>query len=132
VECEPGKYRNPETGRCRSVETADVLTPCKEGQYRSPETNRCRSVASAASTPAPCQPNQERNPETNRCRKKAASGIPESAFAVEPIKETGKAFAGWWVLGGLGTLAVGRGVWEWRSEMLAGIRKTTSFFTSGK
>jgi len=131
-DCGPGKYRSPETNRCRKVEAADVLTPCKSGQYRNPETGRCRSLASAASVPTPCKPDQERNPETNRCRKKPAAGIPESAFAVEPIKETGKAFAGWWVLGGLGTLAVGRGAWEWRSEMLAGIRKIASFFTSGK
>lgn len=132
VECGPGKYRNPETNRCRAIEVADLLTPCKEGQYRNPETNRCRSIATAASSLTPCRPDQERNPETNRCRKKVAASIPESAFAVEPFQETGKAFVGWWALGGIGTLALGRGVWEWRSEMLAGIRKIASFFTSGK
>ena len=132
TDCGPGKYRNPETNRCRTIELASVLTPCKEGQYRSPETNRCRSVALATNTPTPCKPDQERNPETNRCRKKAAVGIPESAFAVEPMKETGKAFVGWWALGGIGTLAIGRGAWEWRNEMLTGIRKVISFLTSGK
>jgi hypothetical protein len=60
------------------------------------------------------------------------SNVPNSAFAVEPILETGKAFTGWWALGGVGALAAGRGGWAWRREMLSGIRKLGSFFTSNK
>lgn len=72
--CAAGKYRNPETNRCRNLETAvSTLKPCDENQYRNPETNRCRNVASASSNLVPCKPGQERNPETNRCRSIAGS-----------------------------------------------------------
>lgn len=68
--CEPGKQRNIETGRCRSIVTAS-LTPCAPGEERNVTTNRCRKVQ-AASELAPCQAGYERNPETNRCRKVAS------------------------------------------------------------
>jgi hypothetical protein len=159
--CRDGQYRSEETNRCRNIAVANnVLTPCKEGQYRSEETNRCRSIATAAAailkpcaddqfrnpasgrckkiassddaTPADCGEGRERNPETHRCRNVLSKAVPPAAFAVEPIKETGKAFIGWWALGGVGVAALGYGVWEWRREMLAGIRKAGSLFTSGK
>ncbi len=67
--CTAGKYRSPETNRCRSIETAtSVLTACKADEFRNPETNRCKKIA-AVSTLADCPVGQERNPETNRCRK---------------------------------------------------------------
>lgn len=70
ADCGAGKYRSPETNRCRNITTADaVLTPCDPGQYRNPETNRCRSATSAPATLAACAPGQQRNLETNRCRK---------------------------------------------------------------
>lgn len=66
--CPAGKYRNPDTNRCRSIETAvSQLKPCDEDEFRNPETNRCKKVAT--STLAACAVGQERNPETNRCRK---------------------------------------------------------------
>lgn len=69
AECPAGKYRNPETNRCRSIEEAvNALAACPEGQVRNPETNRCRSMVLAASALVPCKEGQERNPETNRCR----------------------------------------------------------------
>lgn len=132
--CKSGQYRSPETNRCRknaSLETT-LLKPCLANQYRSPETNRCRNLASTATSQLkPCSPGQERNPTTNRCRK-LASDVPRSAFSVEPVTDAGKAFAGWWALGGVGTLAVGYGIWEWRHEAMGGIRKVGTFFTSGK
>jgi hypothetical protein len=65
--CPEGKYRNPETNRCRNIETAvSLLSSCDEDEYRNPETNRCRKITT--STLVPCQPNQVRNPVTNRCR----------------------------------------------------------------
>lgn len=69
--CPEGKFRNPETNRCKSiVSTVQGLTPCKVGQERNPETNRCRSVTGVLSSSlVPCQAGYERNPETNRCRK---------------------------------------------------------------
>lgn len=160
VPCREGQYRSEETNRCRTVTTTAGLTPCKEGQYRSEETNRCRSIALAAAavlkpcaddqfrnptsgrckkiassddaTSADCGEGRERNPETHRCRNVLSKTIPAAAFAVEPIKEAGKAFVGWWALGGVGVAALGYGAWEWRREMLAGIRKVSTLFTSGK
>jgi hypothetical protein len=130
-ECETGKYRNPETGRCKTIEVVDVVTPCRTDQYRSVDTNRCRSVTSATATLAPCKDNQERNTETNRCRV-TASVVPAVDYSVEPTKEATSAFTGWWVLGGIGLLGLGYAGWEWRSELRMMIRKTGSFFQTGK
>lgn len=149
--CRDDQYRSEETNRCRNITSANTPAPCKEGQYRSEETNRCRSIASAAvAVLKPCADDQfrspitnrcrkiasnddialadcgegrERNPETHRCRNVKDSKVPDAAFAVAPIKETGKAFIGWWALGGVGLLALGYGVWEWRTEIRSGIRK---------
>lgn len=72
--CPAGKYRSPETNRCRSIElTANELTPCDPGETRSPETNRCRKVALASASLAACDEGEERNPATNRCRKVVAT-----------------------------------------------------------
>lgn len=67
--CAPGKYRSPETNRCRNIEVEAGLMACDSGQERNPETNRCRKVAPATTSLAPCAADQVRNPETNRCRK---------------------------------------------------------------
>lgn len=73
-ECPEGKYRNPETNRCKNIESIDVvLSSCDEGQVRNPATNRCKKLASTSSSLTPCGPGQERNPETNRCRKISSS-----------------------------------------------------------
>ena len=125
--CDSGQYRNPETGRCRKVITADVAQPCKEGQYRSEETNRCRNITTAAAELAACKEGQERNPETNRCRNITAKAVPDAAFAVQPIADSAKAFAGWWALGGVGALAVGYAGWEWRRELGAFMRRILPF-----
>lgn len=132
IPCRSDQYRSAETNRCRSIASAATnLTPCKPGQARNPETNRCRSLATAISSLTPCKANQERNPETNRCRNKISS-IPDAAFAVEPVKEAGKAFVGWWALGGVGALALGYGAWEWRREVFGGLRKVGSFIAGRK
>lgn len=159
--CRDDQYRSEETGRCRTVAAAKVLTPCREGQYRSEDTNRCRSIAATvASVLKPCADNQfrnpesgrckkiassdelaladcgegrERNPETNRCRNsKTVASIPDAAFAIESVKDTAQAFVGWWALGGIGLLALGYGVWEWRREVAVLFGRLTAFFHSGK
>ncbi len=81
--CEDGQERNPATNRCRSVSSGSSrsLVPCKPGQERNPATNRCRSIATAASSLKPCKPDQFRNPETNRCKKK------DSGDGLKPCKE---------------------------------------------
>jgi hypothetical protein len=133
VPCKEGQYRSEETNRCRSIaSTASTLTPCKEGQERNPETNRCRLVAGVSTELKPCEPGQERNPDTNRCRKVTGGDIPGAAFAVQETPESGGSFVGWWALAGVGALAAGYGVWEWRRELWSGIRKIGTFFTSSK
>lgn len=127
--CSEGQYRNPETGRCRKIVTT-TLTPCKEDQYRSEETNRCRAITTA-STQKPCKDNQYRSEETNRCRTLTATSVPESSFAVQPIKDAGMAFIGWWALGGVSLLAIGYAGWEWRREIAHGFGAVVSRF-SGK
>jgi hypothetical protein len=129
--CRDGQYRSEITHRCRNIALAGgTLTPCKDDQYRSEATNRCRTIATAASTLKPCAPGQERNPDTNRCRKVASTSIPDAAFAVQPVKETGKAFVGWWALGGVGLIALAYAGWEWRREVVHVIRKVGEFVTS--
>lgn len=73
--CPEGQERNPTTNRCRSKvsTTSTTLTPCNEGQERNPATNRCRSIASAVAELLPCDEGYERNPTTNRCRKVLAA-----------------------------------------------------------
>lgn len=133
VPCKPGQERSVETNRCRSTASAtSTLTPCKEGQVRNPETNRCRSATSASTELKPCKPGQERNAETNRCRNIKGGDIPGAAFAVQDVADSLGTFAGWWALAGVGALAVGYGVWEWRREIWNGIRKVGTFFTSSK
>lgn len=67
--CPVGKYRNPETGRCRTIEEAvNALAACAEGQYRNPATNRCKQLIATTAALKPCAEGQERNPATNRCR----------------------------------------------------------------
>lgn len=73
-ECPVGKYRNPDTNRCRTIEEAvNALAVCPEGQVRNPDTNRCRSIALANSSLVPCKEGQERNLDTNRCRSIASA-----------------------------------------------------------
>lgn len=127
--CPAGKYRNQLTNRCRnSVADATVLATCDEGQYRNPDTGRCKKVSIAVASP--CKDNQYRSEETNRCRNLPASSVPAAAFAVQPIKDTGTAFVGWWALGGVGLLAAGYGVWEWRNEIARFVR--ASIYRSSK
>lgn len=130
--CKEGQYRNEETGRCRNVSVTAGLALCRDDQYRSEETNRCRNVVTASSVVKPCKDDQYRSEETNRCRNVVATSVPEAAFAVETIADTGEVFLGWWALGGVGLLALGYAGWEWRSEFMYGVRKLGSFFTSGK
>ena len=74
--CPEGKYRNPDTNRCKNIETASSeLTPCASDQIRSSETNRCKKINTAAgSSLTPCQPDQVRNTSTNRCKKISSTG----------------------------------------------------------
>lgn len=127
--CEPGEYRSEDTHRCRSsVSLASAtLTPCDADEFRNTATGRCNKVTAADDKSCPA--GQERNPTTGRCRLIQAA-ITEPAFAVEPMEKASGQFMGWWTIGGVGALAMGYGVWEWRKELLAAIRKVSNFFVS--
>ncbi len=80
--CGAGRYRNPETNRCRNIQTVAETSECLTGQIRNPETNRCRKIANIASSLIPCRPGQERSTETNRCR-----SITNIAASLIPCRE---------------------------------------------
>lgn len=150
-DCPTGKYRNPETNRCRNIEEAiATLVTCPEGQTRNPMTNRCRSSSIASTTLTPCDVGQERNPATNRCRsitgstgltpcptgqsrnsetnrcRKTILSAALSPAAIDPVKQqTYNPFV-MTLLGAVGVGAVGYGIYEWRSEILGSLRKATA------
>ncbi|MEO5949501.1 MAG: hypothetical protein ABIP74_03785 [Candidatus Saccharimonas sp.] len=143
--CSEGKYRSPETGRCRTIEeavnelasceegyerspitnrcrkvtlaTGSSLTPCSEGQERNPLTNRCRSIASAVAELMPCDEGYERNPATNRCRKAQSVAVPSAPFAVEPVSSNPPVWQ-WWTGGAIAASLLGYAGWEWRHEIV--------------
>lgn len=128
--CQPDEYRNPATNRCRKFSGSSTsLAACASGQERNPATNRCRSVLASSTTLTPCQPGQERNPATNRCRKLTASTSVAAAVAGDKQSmSAGKPAQSPYALGaGIALLAAGYGVYEWRSEIVRGWRRLISF-----
>lgn len=127
--CEEGKERNPATNRCRSLLTTSStnLSPCEEGEERNPTTNRCRKVLGMASTLTPCPVGSERNPETNRCRK-ISENVLASPAAVAIESGGGNVLKNALIItAGLG--ALGYGFYEWRSELLRALRKLVGIVT---
>lgn len=124
--CAPDQIRNPQTNRCRSIFASDSgLTPCKTGQTRNPETNRCRNNTSVASTLKPCAANQERNLETNRCRKKATSQT--ATVEVKDVESKMQVDRGGWLLAGTAGIGLASyGVAEWREEITLALRRFRS------
>ena len=122
--CDEGSERNPLTNRCRKIASSDaVLTPCKEGQVRSPETNRCKSIVSEVADLIPCNDGYERNPATNRCRKvQSAAAVKGAQFPVEPATVATGNTAGFWTLAGVVAAGAGYGIWEWRTEIASAVR----------
>ncbi len=115
--CEPGQVRNPETNRCRKLD-ADGLTslkPCSPGQERNPATNRCRKVATSSSSLKACEPGQERNPETNRCRKVAGAST-ASTSSKEQAQNNAQP-VGYAIFGLLAVAGLGYGAYEYRQEI---------------
>mgnify|MGYP003439657141 CR=1 FL=1 len=127
--CSEGQIRNPDTNRCRSIATTAVasLTPCKEGQERNTETNRCRSIASAVAELMPCDEGYERNPATNRCRKVLQS-LSTPASVAEAISNPENNAALPWVLLVASMGVAGYGVYEWRSEITGGFSRLVARF----
>jgi hypothetical protein len=116
--CPAGKYRNPETNRCKSFENAVAqLVPCGEDEYRNPETNRCNKIISSSSL-EPCPEGQERNPETNRCRKVSILGsTTELSTVTDLVVESSEGQLNWPII----LASVGGTIfymlYEWRNEL---------------
>ncbi len=155
--CPAGQYRNPDTGRCRSLEdainvlaacdegyernpitnrcrkmvstTIAQLTPCKEGQVRNPETNRCRSVASEVAELIPCDEGYERNPATNRCRKVAGAST-NSPLAVPTQASAANSMQvnPYMIAGAIAIVGIGYALYEWRTEIVTGVTRSVSVF----
>lgn len=130
--CEVDEYRNPETNRCKKIALAiSTLTPCAEGYERNEETNRCRKIQSEAQL-ASCAEGSERNPETNRCRKmlatttQAVDKSTEDAVAGTQSSILGSPYA---LAAAVGTGAMGYGIYEWRTELGATLRRILGLMT---
>lgn len=161
AECPTGKLRNPETGRCRTIEeavnaitaceegyernpitnrcrkiitatTAKAPAPCLEGQERNPATNRCRSIAKAVAELLPCDEGYERNPATNRCRKSQVGGIPLSSYPVQPSPKSSVDATGWLAFVAVLAVALGYGAWEWRHEISGLLNRGLGKFKTSK
>ena len=119
--CPAGKYRNPETNRCRTIENAvSQLKPCDEDEFRNPDTNRCKSAGSVSSGLKPCDEGEERNPETNRCRKiSVLSATSESELPkVEDVAvQSTNGSLNWPVLASAAGITIGYMLYEWRNEL---------------
>lgn len=155
--CPDGKYRNPDTNRCKNVDSTDTsLAVCDAGQVRNPDTNRCKKIASIASTLTPCSPGQERNPDTNRCRKvssttsslkpcesgyernpdtnrcrKIISASATNQFAAEDSRPNGVKL-NTIAVGSFMTAALGYAAFEYRSEVLGLYKNVRAKFTKGR
>ncbi|MDR2336707.1 MAG: lamin tail domain-containing protein [Candidatus Nomurabacteria bacterium] len=121
-DCGAGKFRNPETNRCKSYDVlSTALTPCNEGYYRNELTNRCNKIAVAKEL-EPCEEGYERNPETNRCRKIRENSGTE--YGVEPLSYNDRAsFVAWGAAGGMTAMGTGYTVFQFRSELWRFIKK---------
>ncbi len=116
--CAEGQERNPATNRCRAAASSSNLVACKEGQERNPDTNRCRSIVTASAQLVPCKEGEERNPDTNRCRKidQAIKGVATAKVNDVPSKIFSP--SSWMVYGAIGGSVFAYGAYEWRSEIL--------------
>ncbi len=119
VPCAAHQERNPETNRCRNItSSSSTLTPCKPGQKRNPATNRCRSISGSTSELVPCDDDEERNPETNRCRKISAvltSADLSEASDITPLQAEGN--LNWPLIAGTMLFTGGYMLFEWRREL---------------
>jgi hypothetical protein len=118
--CPAGKFRNPETNRCKTIETAvSLLTPCDENEFRNPETNRCKKISSSTSSLVPCKEGQERNPETNRCRNVSVLGTNSGDLPTisEVVVENTEGQISWGIICATILATVGYMLYEWRTEL---------------
>lgn len=115
--CDIGQYRNPQTGRCKKVESLAAPAACKQTQYRNPETGRCKNTSSAKE-PSACKEGQERNLQTNRCRNiKVMTRADHAPLPKVEERRGDVAWYTWLAVAAVGVGAVTYGVWEWRQEI---------------
>jgi hypothetical protein len=128
--CAADEYRNPETNRCKKIAlAAGELVPCAEGYERNEDTNRCRKLQEDAQL-VPCAEGYERNPETNRCRKTlSTTQTADATNSSEPVPEESIISSPYALAATVGTGAVGYGIYEWRTELGAAIRRILSAIT---
>lgn len=118
--CTAGKTRNPATNRCISASTAvSQLKPCASDEFRNPETNRCKKNSSSSSDLGPCPEGQERNSETNRCRKVTVLGNSDGGLPTitDVAVESTEGQINWGIIALAMTGTIGYMVYEWRSEL---------------
>ena len=119
--CPVGKFRNPETNRCKNIATTtSQLQPCGADEFRNPETNRCKKIDSGTAALGPCPEGQERNPDTNRCRTVATltSGTinPSQTVTDIPVEEVDGSI-NWAIIIPVLIATVLYIVYEWRVEI---------------
>lgn len=120
AECKKNEYRNENTNRCKSLSTStSSLIACKEGQTRNPDTNRCKSISSSSGNLVPCDPGEERNPQTNRCKKKTDNGL--DANGLSQVKDVAtkesRVPVNFLLIGALIACAAAYVGYEWRAEI---------------
>lgn len=120
--CSAGKFRNPETNRCKSLTTAVTqLVPCSSDQFRNPATNRCNNLStSSSSSLVPCKEGQERNVDTNRCRNVSVAatttdGELATVTDISTVSTAGQ--VNWSVIFLALSGTLGYMVYEWRVEL---------------
>lgn len=121
--CDSDEFRNPETNRCKKVSLASVtLAPCNEGYERNPETNRCRKVISDDEL-MPCEEGYVRNPATNRCKKSLSDVASKAAEAAKETSQLSQQINPYIIAAVAGLGVAGYGLYEWRSELAEAIRR---------
>jgi hypothetical protein len=121
--CPVGKIINVNTGNCINFLTVQPLADCGPGRYRHPETNRCRNIVSAASAAlAPCPEGYERNPETNRCRRIRQND--GANYGVAPVSFSDKStFIAYGALSAIITTGILYVIFQFRQEIVKVVKK---------
>lgn len=121
--CPAGKVINEATGNCVKASVIEpVADECPPGKYRNPLTNRCKTIQDKAG-PTPCAEGYERNPETNRCRK-IKSDNSGAEYALVPSTSTDqKTFVALWVVILLVSLGVIYIILQFKTEIVRMFRK---------
>lgn len=113
VACAADQERNPATNRCRKITTTTAQLTCPAGQERNSATNRCRKIE-AATTTKTCPAGQERNAETNRCRKI----VTKPGGKVLATSTLGKHVYHLAILAVVLTAIAGFGIYEYRHDLI--------------